>query len=285
MARFDHVKPDQPGPWRGRRVRRPVAFWTLDDRAAKVGDRAREAVGELHGVYAGSQSLVGVFGPSGVETRFTSAWDQYVALGTAARLDLTGSATVATSYRLATVPTSPSAFQLYSRDSAAGRGIVLELNNNTTAPYKGICFYFNGGGVSTNADGATVNLIAENVAPTANQDRSVVCTYRKVDGRFSMWIDGVLVRRFFGTTAGAPSAPAVASMIGRRAYSGFTQPFDGIIRYMGVWDAELTDDEVTRVFADPFAELRERRRPVLAPRPPFPAAWATQANPNPIGAV
>lgn len=263
------LKPARPVPWAARGVRRPLAFWMLDEKSTNRSPAtARDWVGGLHGVYDGAVGTVGRYGDSGWEMTFNRAFDQRVDLTNTSRLDLTGSVTIATSYRLATAPPINSAFQIYARDnSSGGRGVVLDIANNSVAnAYRGLEFYFNGGSVPGNVGGGTVNHISEAVNPVAGQDRLAVCSYRKSDGRFSMWYDGNLVRRFNGTTAGSPTATA-SSMIGRRVYPSFTGPFDGVIRFVALWDAELSDGEVRRVLLDPFAEFRPRRASVVAPRP------------------
>lgn len=244
-----HTPKPTPGeavPWRGRSVRAPVGFWSLDERNTGTGAVARGLVGGLHGTYVNAPGAV--VGPYGDEKQFVRASDQYVDLGNPAKLQITGDLTVAVSYRVGTVAAGSDMILIGKDGNTGGRAYVLTLADYSFNNIGGLTFYFNGGG-------GGIQAVRDAVSPVAGQDVLALATYTRATDLMALYKDG---RHVDARTAGGVGIPTATAnvMIGRRAYAGSTEPFTGRIRFAAIWDVPLSWSEVAAFTADPFAEVR-----------------------------
>lgn len=173
--------------------------------------------------------------------QFVAASDQYVNIGNPVGLQITGPITVACWYYIPTAPASQN--QLVAKDkNTGGRAYTFDLDKNV-----GVRFYINGGSAPPYP---AANIAVENRA-AANGDLRHACgTY-----------DGAVVRAYGNGVPGVDSSSADASiptatanvLVGRREYSGFTQPFNGFIWDVCIWNRVLSLAEIQILASpDPF---------------------------------
>lgn len=186
----------------------------------------------------GPTKRVHLYGP---EFKFVAASDQYIALGDPARLQITGAITIAAEYRLDSTPALNNAFQIAAKDKDTG-GRAYNLDVNLAAVNSGARFYINGGGAGGSAD-----LVGEGRNPVTGDDRQVIGTYRSGDRQLGLYVNGGLVASKIASAASIPSATANV-LVGRREYAGFTNPFDGSIRYVLIWNRFMPAQEARQLY-------------------------------------
>ncbi len=204
---------------------------------------------------------------AGLVLDFASASDQYVNVGNPAQLQITDAITVATGYFLTTIPANVASFQLVAKDkNTGGRAYTLDVNRNTGAvPASGLRFYISGG--------LGLDIITEGRNPIATDLRTAVGSYRTSDKLLSLYINGA--KRAEQTAATSGIATATANVLfARREYAGFTEPLNGQLFYVMIWNRKLSDSEVRWHAAEPYAMLR----PIVRRRYFVPAAVTIAAE-------
>ena len=179
-------------------------------------------------------------GLQGSELDFASASDEYVNIGNPLALQITGSITIATSYRLTTVLATQ---QLVTKDKdTGGRAYTLDIVNNAGF---GVRFYINGG------SGTDTNLAKEGRTAVAGDDQIVHAVYNQAVPKLYLFTGGVQ-RGVSGTTdASIPTATANV-LFARREYAGFTEPLNGQLRFVFIWNRALQHSEVAWHAAEPY---------------------------------
>lgn len=168
--------------------------------------------------------------------QFVRASDRYLNLGDPTALQFSGAAatfSLSIWYYLASVP--PGDDILIAKDAdTGGRSYTLDVDADA-----GARMYVNGG---TNS-----NFIApEGRAAQAGDLRHVCGTVDQNSLGVALYIDGVL-DQFQGqpTTVDTATAPV---LIGRRSYSGFEGPFDGVLWDARIYNRALSDEAVWQLY-------------------------------------
>ncbi len=182
---------------------------------------------------------------------FAVASDQSVNAGNPAALQITGSITVATHYRLRTGPPT-NGYMLVAKDKDTG-GRAYTLDVSPTVAW-GARFYINGG----SGDGTT-NIALEGVTAAAGDERAVAGVYDVSIPLVRLYVNGVAKNTSVATDASIPTATANV-LFGRREYSGFEAPLDGWLRYVYIWQRALKPAEIAQVAADPYVLVVPPRR-------------------------
>ena len=170
----------------------------------------------------------------------TAASDQYVNLGNPAALQITGAMSVVLRYRLRTAPADTTGYQLVAKDAdTGGRAYTFDLyRQGTNVPGSGLRFYVNGGGLSS-------NLVAEGRLPATDDDRWVCGTFTpSASGGLKIYVDGALVASNAGTTDASIPSASTSVLIGRRGYTGYTEPFNGWIGDVRIYNWALSATQV-----------------------------------------
>lgn len=187
------------------------------------------------------------YGDMGPEMKFVSASSQYVDLGNPTHLQITDYLSIATHYRLASTPGGQE-MQLFAKDgNSGGRAYTLDLSNSS-----GTRFYVNGGGGAAE--------VREAGGVVAGDSKAVGAVYLK-GGNARLIIDGKQVSTSSSMAATIPTATANAS-IGRRTYAGAEGYFDGVIKYLYVWNRPLSNAEFKAIADNPWC-IFKRYNPVL----------------------
>lgn len=194
-------------------------------------------------------------GNTGKEILFSKGSDQYIDLGNPSQLQITDNLSILLSYRLTTAPSvDNTSYQLVSKDKeSGGRSWIFDIHKSGVGGVasSGVRIGINGG--------SGLDIIRESRFPLAGDDRQAGVSYRKVDKKLSLFINGKLTSEGTSTTNGIPSSTAKV-LVGRREYSGFTEPMDGVIRYVYVWNRSLTKKEFFLLYKNPFIILKNNRK-------------------------
>lgn len=204
------------------------------------------------------------------EMKFVAGSDQYVNLGNPSYLQITGSMTVAISYKLDSAPASLNAYMLVTKDKdSGGRAYTMDVYNSSGASFEGVRFYINGGGVAN-------NIAYENRTPVAGDSRVAFGVYDQTVPELRVYIEGILTGAVSSTAdASIPSATANV-LIGRREYASFESPLDGRVRFAYIWNRVLSVKEMKDISTAPYHFLKTPRRRMIAP----PAAAASSVISN-----
>lgn len=174
---------------------------------------------------------------------------------------------------LASNATNANRMQLFSKDAAGGRQLWCELNTQaSSATDNSIALVWING--STAQQRSPVNSVV------VGQRQHIVC--QRVGNSVEFYFDGVRVV----TTAGvghsgfpAVAASATTAHIGRRAYSGFEEYFDGSIELVRARNVALNAQDVHRLAESPYSIYVTPGRiwvPSAAAPSGFLPAWATR---------
>ncbi len=205
----------------------------------------------------------------GVTISFVVGSDQYVNAGNPTKLQITGAFTVATHYRLRTGPGAGAEYMLVAKDKdSGGRAYTLDVREGSGV---GARFYINGG----NGDRVT-NICEEGVTAAAGDDKAVVGVYDPTVPEVRIYVNGVYKDNSNTADATIPTATANV-LFGRREYSGFTEPLDGWLRYVYIWNRVLSAAQIALLYQEPYAMLVEPLAPVYY-RVPAAGAAATTAE-------
>jgi hypothetical protein len=180
-------------------------------------------------------------GDSGID--FVSASDQYVDLGNPVALQIVNDITIVTSYCLTTAAADG---QLVAKDSNTG-GRAYTLDFRVGVVPNGNRFYINGGG------GA--DIVSDSVIPVAGESHVIAGSYRKGTKRLALYVDGNLKASGTAATSGIPTATANA-MFARRQFSGSTNPLNGGLRYVYIWNVERSPNDIAWLYEEPYAMFR-----------------------------
>lgn len=188
-------------------------------------------------------------GSHGTAMKFVAASDQYVTLGNPVGLQITSAITISCWYRLASVPSNGSAYRLVTKDKdTGGRAYGMDVfRSDASAPDSGVRFYINGGAGA----GVFNNISREGIAPAANDLKHAVGIFNPQSGGLAcqVYVNGAANPSLFSATADASIPTATANvLIGRAEYSGFTNPFDGNIWDVRIYNRALFPDEVYTLY-------------------------------------
>lgn len=148
---------------------------------------------------------------------------------------------------LASPATSAIRMQLLSKDASGGRQLWCEINTQASAATDNsiALVWING---STAQQRSPVNSLV------VGQRQHIVC--QRVGSSVEFYFDGVRV----ATTAGvghtgfpAVAASSTTAHLGRRAYSGFEEYFDGSIELARVRNVALSAQQVRRLYESPYS--------------------------------
>ena len=183
------------------------------------------------------------FPSTGAEMVFVSASDKYINLGNPTKLQITGSISIATSFYTDGLAASNHEQSIVAKDKdSGGRAYTLDNANYVGQSSSGLRFYVNGG-----------NGLTEGRFPVIGDDRNVVVTFTSGTGAMTMRITGSGAANKSTTSAETVTPSATANvLIARREYAGFTDPFDGKIRYVYIWNRAITTTESDAINSDPF---------------------------------
>ncbi len=221
-----------------------VGCWVFNEKAGgKVFDMARKSDGTL----VNSPTWKNYFGGAGIN--FLAASDQYIDItGNPTPLQITSNLSIATHYHL---PNAISGVtigrQLVAKDkNTGGRAYTLEIVEGIApATDKGVRFYINGGGSTI------TNRATENRVPVTGDDRQVIATYQP-GVKLNVYINGLLNCQNSGTADASINTATADVYIARRSYTGYTNPFNGIIKYVYIWNRTLTPNEVYQLYTNPY---------------------------------
>ncbi len=180
---------------------------------------------------------------------FAVGSDQYVNVGNPTKLQITGALTIATHYRLRTGLASGADYMLVAKDKDSG-GRAYTMDVSGTAAW-GTRFYINGG----SGDHVT-NTAIEGITAAAGDDKAAVGVYDPSIPQVRIYVNGVLMNTSSSADASIPAATANV-LFGRREYSGFTEPLDGWLRYVYIWNRVLSAGEILALYQEPYALLQE----------------------------
>ena len=191
---------------------------------------------------------------NGLARRLTRASSQYINCGDVPWLDVGGgNFSIELVFRLNSAASGMTRMQLFSKDSSTGRQLWVELNSGE-------------GGVSQNS----ISLVWANGAlhlkhtPADSLQVGVlhhVVLQRTGASTTEILIDGVN-QSLTNQGSGYPDVLATTTglYLGRRAYSGYEENFDGDILVARFRDRSLSSDEVAALSKNPWQLFRAKPR-------------------------
>ena len=198
------------------------------------------------------------FGFQGAEVLFAKASDQYYNVGNPTWLQITDHITIATWFKLTSTPGNISSYQLVTKDKdTGGRAYTMDAFRNDGAPSteSGIRIYVNGG------LGAG-NILTDGVSPVSGDDKFVVGQYTINGPAMRLFVNGALVGSSTPTATTIPTATANV-LLARREYVGFTEPLDGVLRFVYIWNRLLSAAEVYSLYLDPYQMFAPAKKRVV----------------------
>ena len=196
--------------------------------------------------YVGSPGQVVTI--DGVGTSFSSAGGTGVSVGTSAAYNPSDM----TVFCIFTPATVAATSQLMSRDDASlGRSFTFDLHSSAGF---GLRFYVNGGG------SVGTNELREGV--TAASGRRYVAAATLSGAVSKLYSNGYVVAS--SVSFPAKNASTGDTQIGRRTYSGFNEPANGVMPICLMWSRALSEAEIRSVSVNPWQIFAPISRNVFA---------------------
>jgi hypothetical protein len=194
------------------------------------------------------------------EVLFAAASSQSYDLGNPSQLRITQDLSFCLEYKITTRPPLNKEYMFFTKDNALGanntRGWscdVAEWGN------RGVRFYVAGG---------SSGELDSNVNCAAGDSAKVIGIYSVTNNHMKLIINGTTVGSQGATTTIVDDTANAA--IAKRNGSGNEEYLDGVIRYLYVWNRELTATEITKLTADPYYFFINQHKKInsgLRPRP------------------
>lgn len=220
-----------------------VGAWIYRGAQGRAMNHASPGIGDATPV--NGPTIVG--GRYGEATALVAGMNQHWSVGNPTPVRITGPLSLAVYYRLGALPSNLAGRQLLSKDGTGQRSYTFDLLRNDGTPASaGVRFYLNGGGAG---------LLVEGRNPVAGDERLAVATI-DASGTGRLYINGRQVAT--SGTLGYPPADTTSNLlIGRRAFVGAEENFDGRIDFAMVWARDLSAGEVLALAEDPYAAWRQ----------------------------
>jgi len=220
-----------------------VAYWPLNETAQSGNTTAADWTRRGNDLTS-NNSVLSTTGIVGLGRNFISANNNYLSVTSKADVQFGDGNWSISIWFYATKNTS--GFQhIAAKDSASGREIGLRVQFDSAGSANRVypdLFYTDGGTLSLQT---TVPASITN-ADFINRWRHCVVTHNS--GLITVYSQGASIATSSRGTGKVFNTTSTQFEVGRRTYSGFTEPFDGVIDEVAKWTRALSSTEVSQLY-------------------------------------